>query len=288
METMADRTTTSNYFKALVHVLRAARFVKFNELKKAEEYYLSALSHADAYLRELEKIEDSTSKESFLEKVIPFFEKLESLFPERLEKISHADARREYFRTGKHPDLKLNSTPGFDNRYDYKPFHQLSHEEQEKARHTYGDADMESHHYPVDKNTGELVHGTRGKVPKASQPAALKNPNATTLERPKASGEAYGFARPKMPKPGSGIRIHDEKSEFHGRLGVVKSPNPHYPGKVAVHAQHPTTRKFETLFLDHSQIKPSRPAQVAKSEETENVLVLKSKRALKKLKGSKD
>lgn len=286
METMTNRTTTSNYYRALVHVLRAARYVRFNDFKKAEEYYLSALEHADAYIHELKKIEDSTSRNSFLEKVAPYFEQLESLFPEGLQKINPTDARREYFRTGKHPDLKLNPNPGFDGRYDYKPFHQLSHEEQEKARHTYGDADMETHHYPVDKKTGELVHGTRGKVPQASQPPSLKNPNATTAERPKASGEAYGFARPKMPKPGAGVRIHDEKSEFHGRLGVVKSPNPHYPGKVAVHVQHPTTRKFETVFLDHSQIKGSRPATVAKSEDAENVLLLKSKKVLKKLKSS--
>jgi len=222
----------------------------------------------------------------FLEKMTPLFEQLETLFPENLEKINPSDARREYFRTGKHPGVKLNPTPGFDGRYDYKPFHQLKAEDQEKARHTYGDADMDSHHYPVDKKTGELVHGTRGKVPKASQPPTLKNPNATTTERPKASGEAYGFARPTMPKPGTGVRIHDEKSEFHGRLGVVKSPNPHYPGKIAVHVQHPQTRKFETLFVDHSQLKASRPTAVSKSEDAENVLILKSKRALKKLQGS--
>jgi len=153
---------------------------------------------------------------------------------------------------------QVNRTPGHDARYNYKRFDQMKPSDQNRAQHSFGDRDMQSHMYPHDKASGEMVYGQRWKAPQ-------------DLVKPPQADEHY----PAMKTPqiqaqhrlGAGVRINAEGHEHNGKLGIVQSPNPSMPGKSAVQIWHKGIKT--TVHVEPNQVKLSALAGMKKSEKRE-------------------
>ena len=288
---MSDNYFTNRY-KMMVHIVHAHDHAKAGYIPQAEDHQKKALSYFDKHKKGLEAIGHTQTAASFHDEMTPYFDKLDKIISEakktseakkpplsrflsRLRRSEVDNMTEEELEKaimaipGTKPakiatKVEVDRQPGRDPRYNYKPFHDLSHEDQVKATHAFQDRDMGNHHYPVDKQTGEFVHGaTRWLQPKSA---------------PQATPSSQGVVVAPEHRAGASVRINSEGSPHHGKLGIVKMPNPHFPGKVPV----------QVGIKDH-QVEYFEPGQVKlnKSEEIEPILedlVSKSRKVLASIK----
>jgi hypothetical protein len=138
--------------------------------------------------------------------------------------------------------VAVDRQPGKDPRYNYKPFHELSHDDQVKATHAFQAKDLGHHHYPVDKETGEFVHGaTRWRQ-----------------AAPQAKPVDHNVLVAPEHRAGASVRINAEGSPHHGKLGMVKMPHPNFPGKVPVQVG---LKDHEMEYFNPDQVKLNKSTQ---------------------------
>lgn len=135
-------------------------------------------------------------------------------------------------------ERRKSGKPKQDSRYDYKPIHELHPHDQQLAQQKFGGKDIGSHEYPVDKQTGRLVHGTRA-------PFGGKAPQAARAN--------YKQIKPEH-KPGTPVRITGHQLE--GKLGIVGASHPLMSGKIAVQIGPSEHHK---VYVEPHQVKLSRP-----------------------------
>lgn len=233
---MSEQDKNSARYRTLLHIVHAHDHAKAGLVDHAKEHFGHAKDYMNKHVSELkqankhqEAADFETNVQSYLTKLDDmikraskypkkFFKNDEDMTIEELEKaITMVPGTKPAKIETK---VAVDRQPGRDPRYDYKPFHELSHEGQVKATHAFQSKDMGNHHYPVDKQTGEFVNGaTRWKQLGSA---------------PQATPGSHGVVVAPEHRTGASVRIHAEGSEHHGKLGIVKLPNPHFPGKVAV------------------------------------------------------
>lgn len=127
--------------------------------------------------------------------------------------------------------------PRKDTRYNYKPAHELHPHDVTMAHEKFGGKDIGRYDYPVDKETGRLVHGTR--VPSQKTPQALGSVKDT----------------PEHHRPGATVRIQGHQGH-EGKLGIVRTSHPDYSGKIAVQIGPSEHHK---VYVDPHQVRLSKP-----------------------------
>lgn len=280
----SSKYKTSSFGEAFKSLLKASSYLSVRDLGQAKAAVQEARDFADIYKSELmvksqtdDAAEFSATFSSYLEKVTGFCSKVES--NDLQKKVPTGDPQ------------SVNRNPGHNPAYDYKDWHDMSNVEKHSATIKFNNRSMESHAYPFHKETGTMAHASRQlmKPESASTPPKVQAPEdwkvrsiksgqnpMTGMPKPSAPMQTPGVVKPEH-MPGAGIRIAKEGHELHGKLGMVKSPNPQMPGKIAVETKPGTVHYFEPHEVTKSKI--SSPMQ--KSE-----LVKKSQAALKVLKAA--
>ena len=231
----------------MLHIVHAHDYAKAGFHKEAEEHRQKAHEHFDRHIADMRSIGWNTYADNFHAEIKPYLEKLDTLVSDaknaseakpkkskmlsllrrsELENMTEEELEKALLVTipGTKPakiatKVAADRQPGKDSRYDYKPFHELSHDDQVKATHAFQDRDMGNHHYPVDKETGSFVHGATRWL----QPASA----------PKQAVNTKGLVAPEH-RNGAYVKINAEGSPYHGKAGIVKMPHPNFPGKIPV------------------------------------------------------
>lgn len=273
----------------MLHIIHAHDHAKAGYIPEAEDHRNKAHAHLNQYVSALNEAGYPENAKKFASDIHPYLEKLDQIIDHAKSQNTKPQKKAKFFDFLRRSELEnmteeelekalemipgtkpskittkvaADRQPGKDSRYNYKPFHELSHEDQIKATHAFQDKDMGGHHYPVDKETGSFVHGaTRWLQPKsAARPTDTKG-----LVAPEHRNGAY-------------VRINAEGSPFHGKTGIVKMPHPNFPGKVPV----------QVGLKDH-QVEYFSPHQVSlnKSDQEDSSiekLVSKSREVLSSIK----
>jgi len=126
--------------------------------------------------------------------------------------------------------------PKQDPRYDYKTVTELHPHDQNLAQEKWG-VGTGRYEYPVDKQSGRLVHATR----------------VESTKTPQALGSAPKDI-PQQHRPGQSIRIQGH-AKHEGRLGIVRSSHPAFPNKIAVQIGPSDHHK---IYVEPHQVKLSK------------------------------
>ena len=277
----------SGRHKTMLHIVHSHDHAKAGLIPEAEHHRKQAQAHFDEYVGSLNNSDFKETAQKFSDEITPYFQKLDSiidhaktqaaakppkksfiskLFGKSEENLTEAELEKALTTIQGLKPAKISTKvavdrqPGKDPRYDYKPFHELSHDDQVKATQAFQAKDLNHHHYPVDKETGSFVHGaTRWKQ---TTPSAPVNDKAVVAPEHRA---------------GAFVRINAEGSPHHGKVGKVKMPNAHFPGKVPVQVG---LKDHEMEYFDPAQVK------LNKSDNEPNLedLVSKSREVLASIK----
>ena len=202
------------------------------EVKAADEYRSAADEHINRVENAL-KDPSKPIKKSDAAEIEASFAKAET--PQLKGKA--AEARAAENRGEAAGAKKVTATPKAEG-YNYVPFHALTPSNQKAAHTKFGGADMHHYEYAVDVS-GALAHTNRHLVGKAPRPTA----------------EAYQSKSKPDFQVGTGVDIHSSSGLPH-KFGIVRAPNPYFPGKVMV--QH-GPRLHETVAVDPAHLKEREP-----------------------------
>ncbi len=308
-----------NGYHAVVHIMKAGVFAEAGMHNEAHDYARRARKFATAHVDSLASQEKHAEASHFNARISPMFTHLESVLSrmpksmgehiagmadkvrstvsklKKAQDLGPAIPKRPNIFTSHEQDktvVPTNRNPGRDARYVYKPFKQLSPENQQKARMAFRHSNdsMESYHYAHDPRTGSMVHGSRWLAPK-EPPQASTSPVAQhgTPKEPPQATESVPRSGEILPQhmPGAAVHINSQGHDFHGSFGEVQAPNPQMPGQIRVKVKNRKSGLFEDTYVKPHEVKLK--YQIAKSEnETDTqdnvVLLTKSRKALKKIK----
>jgi hypothetical protein len=179
-----------NSYHAVIHIMKAATFAQAGMHSSAHEYARKAYHHAQAHRDHLGAQENHQALAAFNQKISPMFTHLETI----LSKIPHSKLNKSaMFIAGAKPKIQPNYTkvksPSKSNKYNYKPFHQLSSVEQSKvqAAFKHSTEPLHNYHYAVDKTTAKLADGQRWLAPKSNAPQASTSVKPTQSQEVKKS-----------------------------------------------------------------------------------------------------
>jgi hypothetical protein len=283
-------------FQAMINVVRATRQICLGQIAQAESLLAKAEGFTCQYTSSLEALNQPQAADEFLGKMLPFLEEakgvIEAVRSKPLEFFRGEALEKRIPDTASREKQPINRSPGRAKGYDYKPFHELSPEDQAAAHTKYQGVEMHQHLYPMEPSTGKLAHNTRqrisGKVAAATPPQANARPGVLSGVA-RAPGETPPQASGHLPKPehtpGRTVWVNKPDHEHHGSFGMVMHPNPVMGEKVAVRVRNRAKPVFETIHVDPHEVSTSRPS-APKSKSlirSESALVNKSRVALKTL-----
>jgi hypothetical protein len=172
--------------------------------------------------------------------------------------------------------------------YDYRPFHELSSEQQNQARTNFSGSGHDQFHYPIDPRTKEVPAGVsrfkspiQAPAPTSRQGDIQPRPNAAPPIAPPAPSMSINH------QPGAAGRINKPGHEDHGLFARVKGPNPNVPGKVGVIIRRSRTSPEETTYVAPHELIPSKELRRSEAKEPSNVVLMKSKSTIKRFKRKK-
>lgn len=267
---MSKAHSRSHYYKAYLSIAHARNHILAGNHSEAEKHVQQAHVHAGEHLKELTVNHKHDEAKAYTDEIKPFFDRVDHLLTQSKAKVAKSmpsdPAERAAALRDKASQIrneirsKISSTPlpatagamrpqqaygvgrgvqfepekgakkitgtkipGHDSRYQYKAFHQLSTESQAAASHAFQGKDMHVYHYPTDQKTGEFVHSTRAKMPAGPQ---------------WPTSQDHGVVVKPEHMAGNYVRINNPESPLHGKLGIVKAPNPSIPGKIPVQVGH--------------------------------------------------
>jgi hypothetical protein len=252
---------------AMLHILHSHDHAKAGLIPEAEHHRKKAQQHYDAHHKALSEAEYPETAQKFADEMAPYFEKLDSVIeqakaakPPKKSVLSRVFGKSEIDNMtdeelekaliiipGTKPakvstKVEVDRQPGKDPRYDYKPFHELGHDDQIKATHAFQDKDMGSHHYPVEKDGGAFVHGaTRWKQ-----------------ITPQATPEDHKVLVAPEHRAGAYVRINAEGTPHHSKVGIVRMPHPNFPGKVPVQVG---IKDHEVEYFEPHEVKLNKSTQ---------------------------
>lgn len=122
-----------------------------------------------------------------------------------------------------------------DTRYDYKSVTELHPHDQSLAQEKWGKGTGQ-YEYPVDKQSGRLVHSTR----------------VETSKTPQALGSRKELLQ--QHRPGQSVRIQGHQTHS-GRLGIVRPSHPEFSDKIAVQVGPSDHHK---IYVEPHQVKLSK------------------------------
>lgn len=266
----------SNIFRALVHIVHAHDHAKAGLMNNAQQHREKAQEHFFSHIKELTDQNKHDEVKSISDQMNPYFERMDQMIQsgqktkkkkffksedQALEKAITVSVPGTPTKKYKTKEM-VNRQPGKDSRYDYKPFHQLNHEDQVSATHAFQGRDMHSHHYPVDRVTGRFENGATRWLQSSKAPLATP-------------GDQGSVVAPEH-RNGASVRINAEDHPLHGKLGMVKLPNPNMKGKIAVQVG---PKDHEMEYFEPHQVKLNQPD---KNKEMSD-LISRSKVVLKSI-----
>jgi hypothetical protein len=266
----------SNIFRALVHMVHAHDHAKAGLIHNASQHRQKAQDHFSDHVKELTQQNKHDEVNSLTDQMKSYFDKIDQMIGS-----AQKNKKKKFFKS-ENKDLEkaitvsvpgtpakryktkeaVDRQPGKDSRYDYKPFHQLSHEDQVSATHAFQGRDMTNHHYPVDRKTGKFENGATRWLQSSKAPTATP--------------EDQGSVVAPEHRNGASVRINAEGHPLHGKLGMVKLPNPNMKGKIAVQVG---PKDHEMEYLEPHQVKLNQPE---KSKDMSD-LISRSKVVLKSI-----
>jgi len=313
------KSNKDNGYHAVVHIMKAGVFAEAGMHNEAHDYARRARQHATAHAENLSSGERHNEAAKFNAKIAPMFTHLEKVLskmpksvgqhiagiadkakavvgnitkPKKLTKAARdlgpaLPTRPAVFGGTQEPDktvMPQNRNPGRDARFTYKPYHELTPDNQMKAQMAFRHSKdaMENYHYAHDPKSGDMVHGSRWLAPKDPPQAKMgaKAQPGLAVEPPQAN-EAVKVLPQHMP--GAAVHINSHGHEHNGRFGEVQQPNPQMPGTVRIKIKGQKSGRFEDAYVQPHEVKLSK--EIKKSEPDNIVLIQKSKSALKRIKG---
>jgi hypothetical protein len=280
-----------------VSIVRASNHAASGSVSGMKRHISDAKKHHKNYLVEHEKIHGREAAEKEHHVLNQYYDKLKGIYESKpfKEKVEKSESLKKgvgpkklstegnKYPSGKEMTVK---PPGQDRRYTYKPFNELTPDQQSAAKQKFaGATDIESHHYPLHED-GTVAHAARWKDTKApkvdnsnlnSKPSLVGNaPRANSGMSNSDKAPSVSTGTLAHHQPDSAVRISSEGHEHHGNLGRVRTPNPYYPNKIHVEVNK-RGGGTKSVFLDPHEVAPN------KMEKSDNVIDL-TKAVLEKIK----
>lgn len=234
----------SSGHKAYSRIYNAATMGYAGDYKKAAEHSKEAHNLVGQHLKELTEAGKHDEAKQFGDRAQRSLKRLDHLLR----------ALKSHFK---------KSDSGYDPQYDYRHFRDLSPEDQEDARKTYGDRDMHAFLYPHHKENGRLVHTGRFPFPGAESPKVARAHEEFQAPKPMADHTL------PQHKEGANVVIHSPGiTSLHGKVGIVQKENPSQPGKITVRVKHADS--YENVLVDPILVKLTKltkPTKPTKPEE---------------------
>lgn len=240
---------------AVSHIVLAQHEVDKGNHSVARQHLRKAQAFAESHSRVLKTMGQHDESKKYMDAFQEHVSRINSLMSRKAKKSECSEDHQKmdvckcgYMRKSE-PMEKIEpkqpiKSPGQDPRYHYKPIHELSDADQAAAYHKFSGKDIARYMYPVDKETGALVHASRAPLP-ADKPMV-----------PRPLSADYQKLGPHHQRDSS-IRINAPGHPMHGKLGVVAGANPAMGGKIAVKMG---TSAASIMHFDPEQVKPSQPA----------------------------
>lgn len=281
----------TNADQAVEHSIWVPVFMDGGMHEKAHEYAAKAIAHADEHRASLKAAGKHQEVAAFDSKIGPFFSAMNRALshgtdadgkhesagnatpkPSMVQRVKNAFKKSE-------DDIVINKNPGRNPKYDYKPFGHMQPEEQNRARQAFRHSyePVEHYHYAFDRGTGEMVHGQRWLAGDLH-----RDKSVIASHPPKANTAVSGKSKP-LPQhmPGAGVYISAPGHTHDGSYGEVQAADPRMEGKLKVRVLNKETKKFEDTFVKPHEVKIK---EFKKSEDHSNVVFMKSKEALRRIK----
>jgi hypothetical protein len=253
------------------HVDHLSSHERHDEIKNFKSKTHEAFSKLESMLSSIPRPSIVDRVKAKIESLVPSKEP-KALKVKKSEKaLEKNEAFRQYHATGKFPAYNRPKEFGRKAGYDYKAFHELSSEQQHQARKRYP-GDPAGFHYPIHPETNEVAAGITRFKSKAP-------PQATEHFPPIDSTPAHH-------KEGALVYINDKNHDFHGTFGRVRGDS-HLPGKLKVEIYQKNRTQPDVVHVEGHQITPKSEFKKSDPEESDNVILLKSKATLKRAKSKK-
>lgn len=136
---------------------------------------------------------------------------------------------------------KVGAVHGNPAEYDYKHIGDLHPDDQMRAQRFFNYKDTARFKYPVDKQSGRIVHGQRMPIGADETPPVGAKSSFTEV--------------PSHLREGAAVRFHAPGTKLHGRFGVVGTSSPYYPDKLMVHVGSLNNK----VYAHPDLIKPTKP-----------------------------
>lgn len=255
----------SHGWTALSHMWRAEAKARTGNRLAYETHIKKAHVHVGNHVKALtvdgkhdEAVSFNTAAQRYLKHIDSLIkESEEKVAANRAEDAAAASERKQSGGGGFGKSERLKKS--FNPNYDYKHYHDLSAEDRVRAAHAFNERDMESHYYPVDRDSGELAHAPRFT-------ADMLRRRGVSVSAPK-SKVAPAKLIPANQRVGARVRVNSPDHPHHGRSGIVQIPHPSMMDKVNVRVSTKEGR-FESAYLSPHQVELQASDTVKKSNSS--------------------